>query len=294
MICDNNSLLFCTGLSLKEISSVLQEKNLENALEQKGKKYLERYNNYKHYKELVSQGKQKQAIVPIFAAMPCGGKTTMSREIATSFCFGNVLGGDSFRAALRKFVDKEKYPEFFSSVYVSWKFFGKETKENIIKGFEAQAKLMNYAMERIIVDRGIRDGESFVCEYLHFLPNQFDKRVLNHPSIIPIVLKLKSEEEYKRRIDVRDKLAHLKGNSSRFHNILDKYLLMQEHQCKVAELLKVPVIETDDFEKAVDKALTLIHKRISVLNKIAEEGKEVEGEAHLIEEYKKERDVFNK
>jgi len=269
MIYGKYSTLLATGLDLKKISDVISksknESQIEKNLGKAGKKYLERYRLWKKYKELTYSQKLKEPILPIIAAMPCVGKTTMAREVATAFGIGNVMGGDSFRAALREYIKKEEHPEFHTSVYESWKFFGKENEENIIKGFEAQAKLVNQAMERIVADRGLRDGESVVFEYLHFLPSQYNKELLDHPSIIPIVLRLDSEKEHKKRIGERDRLMHFKGNSKRLFDALKYYRIMQEYQCKDAKKNGVPVVSTDNWNKAYDKILDVIFDRIKML-----------------------------
>ena len=288
----DNSLLLATGLELDGIADVLKSGNIEAALKQKGEKYLDRYIAFKKYNTLRREGKLKNPILPIIAALPCVGKTTMSREVATAFGIGIVMGGDAFRAALREFVSQEKHPEFFSSVYQAWKFFGEENEENILKGFEFQAKLVNQAMERIVVDRGIRDGESIVAEYLHFLPSQYPPEVLKHPSIIPIVLRLDSEEEWKRRIAARDNATHLKGQSGRLLEVLDRYKLMQEYQCKQAKEHGVHIVVNDDWNKGRDKVLDIIFDRIKQLNKMAEEGI-VADDKKIIEKIEEERKKFN-
>ncbi|MBI4177206.1 MAG: hypothetical protein HY516_02465 [Candidatus Aenigmarchaeota archaeon] len=288
MIYDNDtSILLCTGLGLDKISGLVSKKEdqIEAGLGKFGKKYLERYMVFKEYRKLVAQGKLKEPIVPIIAAMPCVGKTTMAREIATAFGIGNVVGGDAFRSALRGFFSKEKNPEFFTSVYEAWKFFGEKNKGNIIKGFEAQARIMNKAVERMVADRGIRDGESMVFEYLHFLPSQYDKEVLNYPSVIPIVLKLESLAVHKERVKMRDRKTHLKGDSARLLNALDAYRVMQEHQCDDAKKQGIPVVATDDWESAVDKVFDIVIKRIKKLTD-AEEIREPEKISRLRTERK--------
>lgn len=293
MIYDGNkSIILCTGLNLEDITEVLKSDNIEDSLASKGEKYLDRYLTFKKYNELMREGKLKTPILPIISAMPCVGKTTVSREVASALGIGIVMGGDAFRAALREFISKEKHPEFFSSVYKSWKFFGEENEENILKGFDFQAKLVNKAMERIVVDRGIRDGESIVAEYLHFLPSQYSPSVLKHPSIIPIVLKLGSEEEWKRRVGKRDKQTHLKGKSDRLYDAISRYKMMQDYQIKDAEKNGVPVVVNDDFIEGVDKVLDIIFERIKLLNKMAENNEEID-DKEIIENIEKERETFN-
>ena len=142
---------------------------------------------------------------------------------------------------------------------------GEKTEGNIIKGFEAQARIMNKAIERMVADRGIRDGESMVFEYLHFLPSQYDKEVLSYPSVIPIVLRLNSEKIHKDRINMRDRRTHLKGDSLRLLGALSAYRIMQDYQCEDARKHNIPVIATDNWEDAVDKVFTIISGRIKQL-----------------------------
>lgn len=293
MIYGKDSLLLCTGLGMREIAEILahstNEKDVEKALEKKGAKFLERYLTFREYKELTFSQKLKEPIVPIIAAMPCVGKTTLAREVATAFGIGNVMGGDSFRAALRELVSKEENPAFFTSVYESWKFFGDETKENILKGFQAQAKIMNQAIERIAADRGIRDGENMVIEYLHFLPSQWSKEVLEYPAIIPIVLRTDSIDVYKSRMGLRDKMTHFKGNASRLIDVAEKYMAMQELQCEDARKHNIPVVSTDDWENAYDRILDIIFDRVRQL--IASTGIE---EPEIVKRLREERQKLQK
>jgi len=286
---DKQSLLLASGLSLKEIGKVLVEsktdRDIEKKLKEIGGKYLERFLTFKKYKELTFGEKLKEPIIPIIGSLPGIGKTTMAREIATVLGIGNVIGGDNFRAALREFVSQENNPEFFTSVYESWKFFGKKNKENILKGFKAQAKIINQAMERIVADRGIRDGENMVIEYLHFLPSQYNKEVIEHPSIIPIILNLKSEAIWRRRIKLRVKKTHFKGGFQRLLDALDNYRLMQEYQCREAKKFNVPIVITDNWRKSVDEVLDIILNRVKKLNELKSQAKELK----IVKKLKKER-----
>jgi len=211
----------------------------------------------------------------------------MAREIATALGIGNIIGGDNFRAVLREFIYQENNPEFFTSVYESWKFFGKENRKNILRGFKAQAKIINQAMERIVADRGVRDGESMVVEYLHFLPSQYNKEILKHPGVIPIILNLKSEKTWKERIRLRVKKTHFKGGFQRLIDVLDKYKLMQQYQCQEAKKFNIPVVATDSWGESLDEVLDIVFARIRKLNKLENQAKEPE----IIKKLKKEREL---
>ncbi|GAI73699.1 unnamed protein product, partial [marine sediment metagenome] len=73
------------------------------------------------------------------------------------------------RSTLQTIVPKDDDEVLHSSVYDTWKFFGNYSKENLISGYKSQAKIMNFSIQKMIADRGLRDGESMIIEYLHFL-----------------------------------------------------------------------------------------------------------------------------
>lgn len=284
---EKDSLLLCTGLSLKEIGAILNSgKPIEKELEKRGKKYLDRYLTWKKYKELTLSERLKEPVLPLIAAFPCIGKTTMSREIATAFGFGDVMGGDAFRASLREFIDQQKEPAFFVSMYETWKIFGEKTEENMIKGYNAQAKLANQAMERLVADRGIRDGESMVYEYLHFLPSQYHEDTLKHPSFIPIVLTLKDKEIWRQRTRDRIKKTHLKGGAQRLLDALDTYDFFQKNLEREAKEFGIPIVATDNWEKAVDECISIIIEKVKKLNALA--GKALE-KTEMQKKYEEER-----
>ncbi|MCW4006968.1 MAG: AAA family ATPase [Candidatus Bathyarchaeota archaeon] len=261
---NRSELLLATGLDLEKIATVLSSRDIEDKLLEFGEKYLERYQTYREYTELVQAGEVKDALIPIIAAVPGVGKTTVAREIATAFGIGNVMGGDAMRAAFRALISEKEHPEFFCSVYEAYKVVGDktQTKENISKGFYTQAFLMNKLMQKIVADRGIRDGESMVIEYLHFLPTQYEEEVLRYPGVIPIVLRLDSKEEHTKRLEDRETSSHLKGKGQRLIEALYKYRIMQEIQCTNAKQADIPIIPTDNPNTALDNIFTTIHIHI--------------------------------
>jgi 2-phosphoglycerate kinase len=196
------------------------------------------------------------------------------------------MGGDAFRAALREFVSQEKEPAFFVSMYETWKAFGEKTDENMVKGFDAQAKIANQAMERLVADRGIRDGETMVFEYLHFLPSQYHEDTLKHPSFIPIVLTLEDKELWKERMRSRIKNTHLKGGAQRLLDAIDIYELFQRNLEGEAKKFGIPIVATDDWEKAVDECISIIIERVKKLNSLA--GKEI-SKTEMQKKYEEER-----
>jgi 2-phosphoglycerate kinase len=86
---------------------------------------------------------------------------------------------------------------------------------------------------------------------------------------------------------MRDKLTHFKGNSSRLLEILDKYLIYQDHQCEQARQMNIPVVSTDNWDQAREKVLDIIFERIEKLNNLAGQNIQTEAAEKIQEERQK-------
>ncbi|MBK5112499.1 MAG: AAA family ATPase [Candidatus Heimdallarchaeota archaeon] len=285
---DSDSNLLATGLPLKAVSKLLAtsstDSELQQSLEKLGTKYLARYLIMKEYRTLVENGLQKLPIIPIIVGIPGAGKTTIAKELSTALNIGLVIGGDVLRSSLRSIITTEN-EIFHSSIYDTWKFFGKYSSKNLISGYKAQADIMNSIIQKMIADRGLRDGESMIVEYLHFLPTQFNSDLLKHPSLIPVILQITEKELYKERIKLRSKYSHLRNSGERLISEVDKYLQMQEYLCSEAIKFKIPVVSVNDFVEGYETILDIVLGRIKKLNEL----KDYTDRINLVEEIKKER-----
>lgn len=293
---EDDALLLATGLPLEIIANVLfkadSEESRQSMLKAIGGKYLQRYLIMKEYRSLVRKGEQKMPLILLIAGMPGVGKSALAKELSTAFAIDLVIGGDIFRSAFRSVLPRAGNEVFFTSVYNSWKVLSDQYSEKTaVAGFKAQAKIMNQAVQHLIADRGFRDGESMVFEYLHFLPSQFDPGFFSHPSFIPIILKIEDLAIYEERLATRSRFSHLRSPGERLLDQKGRYLLFQDHQCEEAAKFHLPVITVDQFPQAFEQILDVIFLQIQQLNRLKDyQGAEIE----ILEKIKKERKINSK
>ncbi len=250
-----------------------------------GSKVRRRVELINRYWGMVERKEVREPLLPVFGGMPSVGKTTTSSIIARSLGINVVIGGDGFRAVLRALVSKEDNPAFFVSVYKAWQVFGEFNKDNVVKGFRAQADILNKAIERLIVDRGIRDGESMSVDFLHFLPSLWHNETLEHPSFMPFVLYVSDTNVWKKYIEKRVVRNHIKGGWKRLIEALDSYRIMMEYQIDDAKKHNIPVIDMINIEEAYGKIYDILYEKINKLIEI----KVWDKEHPMINKIKKER-----
>jgi len=276
-------MLEATGKTCSELLRLVGLKG-EDVVERLSPRERKRYEVVKAYWEGVERGEIKEPILPVIGGMPSSGKTSISSYVAKAVGLKIIIGGDQFRAVLREFISREENPAFFVSVYKAWELFGEFSRENVIKGFLAQAKILNKAIERLVVDRGIRDGEGFSVDFLHFLPSLWHKETLEHPSVVPIILYVSDEERWKEYMKGRVKY-HLKGGWERLIKAIESYAIMRDYQLEVARELGIPTIDTTNFDEAKEKVLDLVVDRMEKIISI----KKWDKEHPMISKIKKER-----
>ena len=264
--------LLSTGLPLSEISELLRNKNNENDLIEYlntcGEKYLQRYLIMKKYCDLIKKKEQKLPIIIVITGIPGVGKTALAKELSARFNIGVSIGGDALRSSFRALLPKDGNEILFTSIYKTWKFFGEFNQKNVISGFKAQSNIMNKAVERIIVDRGLRDGESIIIEYLHFLPTQFSEAVISHPSVIPIMMNISNIDEYNTRLKKREQYSHLRSPGERLLKQSETYLTIQSYQTKTFKEKGINPINFDNFNNGLDESFDLIIGKVKTLNEL--------------------------
>ena len=262
--------ILATGLSLREIGTILSncnnEEEIHSQLEKLDPKYIHRYKIAKEYYSQIQRGIQKLPLIIIITGMPGIGKTALAKELSTAFNMGIIIGGDALRSSLRSNLPYVNNEVFFSSVYNTWKLYGEKNEENILKGFKDQSNIMNKTIQYLIADRGLRDGESMIIEYLHFLPSQFDSELLNHPSIIPIIMETSDREVYSERIKTREQYSHLRSSGNRLLDQMDTYLTLQKYQLTDSRKNKLRIINFDDFQEGIDESIDYLISRIEKIS----------------------------
>ncbi|MGP6206501.1 AAA family ATPase [Cuniculiplasma sp. SKW3] len=189
--------------------------------------------------------------VPIIliGGVPGVGKTSISGYIARNLGINLVLSGDYIREAIRSFVDEGSILN--TSVYNSWKFFGENSEENVIKGFYSQGEMVNRATRRII-NRAIDNGEPVIIETLYFIPEQLEGIM---DKIKSVYIYIEDEDLHIKRLNEREKYTHFSSPGSRLSSNIRNYRIIMRKSLDDARKAGSFTVDNSVYNQTRDKIL---------------------------------------
>ena len=196
--------------------------------------------------------------VILIGGIPGVGKTSISGHIARELKINIVMSGDYIRESIRAILPNDNILKF--SVYDSWKPFGDETRENIIKGFREQGKIVNKATDQVM-RRAIKDGEPMIIETLYFLPDQFPEII---KEILPLYIYIDSEKVHRERLDQRQNFTHFGSPGQRLSSNLHRYKIMMEESLKLCDSFEIPKFNNLNYEDTREQVTNFVKQRVNV------------------------------
>ncbi|MCK5305084.1 MAG: AAA family ATPase, partial [Candidatus Heimdallarchaeota archaeon] len=224
-------------------------------------KIAERYN--------VFEGEQSyKPIIILLAGVPGIGKSTIASQLSQRLEITNIIGTDMIREVLRQTISSKLIPELHSSSYEAYKMLKPKLNPILrqsIVGYEEQCRHIIVGVESAI-QTALYSRENSIIEGVHLAPNILNPKVLTENHVIMVLFYLEDEEEHKRRIQTR-------GTKAEFRKP-DKYMAafteirnIQTYLVEEATKANIPLIETSDSGKALNKTMDTIWNRIVKLDK---------------------------
>ncbi|XP_051142883.1 P-loop NTPase domain-containing protein LPA1 homolog 2-like [Andrographis paniculata] len=131
------------------------------------------------------------------------------------------------------------------------------SKQMAIEGFKAQSEMVIDSLDRLITAWEERK-ESVVVEGVHLSLNFVMGLMKKHPSIIPFMIYISSEDKHLERFAVRAKYMTLDPARNRYVKYIRNIRWIQEYLCKRADKHLVPKINNTN----VDKSVAAIHATV--------------------------------
>ncbi len=191
----------------------------------------------------------KDSYIFLLGGVPGVGKTSISGYIARELGINIVISGDYIRESLRPFFPVDDVINM--SVYDSWKMFGENTDENLIKGFIEQGKKVNIATHRIM-ERAIDNGEPMIIETLYFIPDHF-KDIMG--KICSAYLYIDSKSLHVERLNQRQEFTHFNSPGVRLSQNIDNYRKIMKYSINASDGYGIRKFDSTDYSGAREMIL---------------------------------------
>lgn len=193
-----------------------------------------------------------KAPVILIGGIPGVGKTSISGYIAKKMDINIVMSGDYIREIIRSFTPEEDILQY--SVYDSWKKYGENSEENLIKGFLDQGRLINRATCSLI-ERAIKNGEPVIIETLYFIPEQIS-RLINE--IIPLYIHISDFNTHVKRLNERENYTHFNSPGERLSSNLENYRIIMKESMRQSKKFGIKLFDNMNYIDTRDSILQYI------------------------------------
>jgi 2-phosphoglycerate kinase len=207
-----------------------------------------RYRAYRHY-----QNEDDRPIIVLLGGTSGVGKSSLALEVARRLSIGRVLSTDSVRDVMRVMVSDDLMPTLHVSSFEAHTRLVHEPSEPldpVIEGFLEQTRTVSVGV-RAVIERAVIEGTSLVLDGVSLVPGFLDLEEWSQRAHVFYLLAADVDRE-----SLHDHLmARADGPgtraSERYVRNFQEIFRIQEDLLQRAEAAKVPIVDVQDLESAV-------------------------------------------
>jgi len=233
----------------------------------------------RRYTLLRSLRRAERPVVVLVSGAAGVGKSVLAAELGYRLGIPRVVSTDSVRQALRSLISPELSPILHASSYAAWRAElmphevanAKPKRKRVARGFQAQVQQMSRAIEAII-ERNVKEATSLVIEGTHLVPGLSPQRPDDRALVIEIVLVVGDEDDHRENFSRREGRTHRMRPSDDYLEHFAEIRMIQDFVLEQAAREGSPVVDTTDFDRAVERAVEHVLDAMTTQEVAAEGG----------------------
>jgi len=219
-----------------------------------GDEYAQRYLMWRRLKD------QSTPVIVLVGGGTGTGKSTIAAELGRFLGFKRATSTDSIRHIMRTLFSDEFVPSLHESSYTAHKSLSVPLPagvDPVLFAFREQATSICVGVSAMI-DRAIREGVNMILDGVHLVPGFLNVAPFRRSAIISWIMSTVSDEaSHKARFSSRE--AGLRNRlARRYLDNFESIRKIQTYVLSLAEEHRIPIVENDDFDKAVASAISTV------------------------------------
>lgn len=223
----------------------------------------------------------ERPLVVIVAGAPGVGKSVLAAELAYRLGIARLVSTDSVRQALRSLISPDLSPVLHASTYTAWRAEllqhelaeAKPKRKRVVRGYQMQVQQMSRAIDAII-ERNVTEATSVVIEGTHLVPGISPLGQHERAALVEMVLAVADVDDHRQNFARREGHTHRRRPREDYLQHFDEIRMIQDFVVAQAVREGVPVIDTGDFDRAVERA---VERVLDALADVSVEGEEESG-----------------
>jgi 2-phosphoglycerate kinase len=198
---------------------------------------------------------EKVPKVIMIGGAPGTGKTTVAINVAKILKIDQILQTDLLRDVMWLYESEKDNPMLFTVTHECWKFLGKKSRKNVIRGALLHAETLHEKIIRI-VRKSLKDGRSIIVEGAHVTPALIKKINPASGRMYGFILLVKNMKKHLKFFDLKNEERAISYN--KWYENFREIRTIQSYLAKTAGENGFYVIENDDIGKTVGKIIEVI------------------------------------
>lgn len=218
----------------------------------------------RRYTLLRAVRRSERPIHLLIGGVTGAGKSVFAAALAFRLGITRLISTDVVREILRSTLPRDLIPTLHTSTFDAWMALAVDHQPAeppeprlVLQGFRDQVSRIAVGI-RALQERAAHERTSMVLEGVHVVPGLLDHPSQHEVIRVPMLLVVEDEAHHQGRFTLRDRETLGSRPRSAYLDRFSDIRLIQEHLAELARVHRIPIISTENIDRALDEGLAVV------------------------------------